>query len=395
MPVRSSVATAGTVVGMDLPVSGSTSPGYEGVRDAFVRNFTDHGEVGAAVCVIHDGEVVVDLVGGWIDDDRTRTWSAETICDFYSVGKALLGLLLLQQVDAGRVGLDDTVGSVWPEFATGGKERATVRQALCHQAGVPAIREPLTNDDLYDWDRMTTALAATPAWFEPGSRHVYHTNTYGHLIGELVRRTSGRMPHDALAELAGPLDAEVHFGVPRDQQHRCAQVLWRPDMEIPEMTHEELAALEGDVAMVANSYFNPPGYASVGVVNTPEWRSAQIGSTSGHGSAVGIARVYEALRQNGRLLSEDLLAEAVRPASTGPCPALGETVTFGLGFTPTTARRPLGPNPGAFGHFGTGGSLGFCDREGGVAFGYVMNRVIPRWQSRCNRALIDAVYASH
>lgn len=379
---------------VDIPVSGTVAPGFEGVRDAFVGNFVERGELGAAVCVLHRGDVVVDLVGGWADEARTRTWGPDTICDFYSVGKALLGLLLLRQVDAGLVGLDDEIAGVWPEFACGHKEHATIRQALCHQAGVPAIREPLTNDDLYDWNRMTSALAATEAWFEPGSRHVYHTNTYGHLIGELIHRTSGLMPHDALAALADPLDADVHFGVPDTEQHRCAEVSWRPEMTIPELTPDELAALTGDAAMVAKGYFNPPGYASIGVVNTPAWRSCQIGSTAGHGSAVGIARIYEALREPGRLVSPELLAEAIRPASSGPCPVLGEDVTFGLGFTPTSARRPLGPNPGAFGHFGTGGSLGFCDPEGGVAFGYVMNRVIPRWQSSCNRALIDATYAA-
>ncbi len=378
---------------MDVPISGECAPAYEMVREAFADNFAERGEVGAAVCVIHDGEVVVDLVGGWADAHRTRPWQPDTICDFYSVGKALLGLLLLRQVDAGTVGLDDPIGSVWPEFATGGKESATIRQALCHQAGVPAIREPLSNDDLFDWSKMAGALARTPAWFTPGSRHVYHTNTYGHLIGELVHRTSGVMPGDALATLARPLDADVHFGVPDADQQRCAELLWSPGQEIPELSAEELARLTGDTAIVANSYFNPPGYASIGVVNTPAWRASQIGSTSGHGSARGIARIYAALGEEDRLLSDDLLAEATRPQSTGHCPVLGEEVTFGLGFTPTTERRPLGPNDGAFGHFGTGGSLGFCDREGGIAFGYVMNRVIPRWQSSCNRALIDAVYA--
>lgn len=379
---------------MDAPINGFCADEFASVGEAFATNFAERGEIGAAICVISQGDVVVDLVGGWRDQQQSQPWQSDTLCDFYSVGKALLGLLLLRQVDAGRVGLDDEIGTVWPEFACAGKEHATIRQALCHQAGVPAIREPLTNDDLYDWDRMTEALAATQAWFEPGSRHVYHTNTYGHLIGELVHRTSGLMPHEALAEITAPLGADVHFGVPEPEQHRCADVVWRPTMDVPELTPTELATLTGDTSMVAHSYFNPPGYASIGVVNTSAWRSSQIGSTSGHGTARGIARVYEALRHPGELLSEALLAEATSPASTGPCPVLGETVTFGLGFTPTTQRRPLGPNPRSFGHFGTGGSLGFCDRVGGIAFGYVMNRVIPRWQSSCNRALIDAVYAS-
>jgi CubicO group peptidase (beta-lactamase class C family) len=142
------------------------------------------------------------------------------------------------------------------------------------------------------------------------------------------------------------------------------------------------------------SYFNPPGYCSAGVVNTPEWRRAQVPATNGHGTARGVARIYAALLEPERLLSPALLAEATRPQSEGYCPTLGEDVTFGLGFKPTTARRPFGPNPGSFGHFGTGGALGFADPDAGIAFGYVMNHVIPRWQSTRNRSLMNAVYAS-
>ena len=129
------------------------------------------------------------------------------------------------------------------------------------------------------------------------------------------------------------------------------------------------------------SYFNPAGYSSVGVVNTTAWRSAAVPSTNGHGTAGGIARLYGALLEPDRLLSRDLLAEAASPQSQGYCPVLGEDVTFGLGFYPTTPRRRFGPNPRSFGHFGTGGAVGFADPDAGVAFGYVMNHVIPRWQS--------------
>jgi CubicO group peptidase (beta-lactamase class C family) len=307
------------------------------------------------------------------------------------VGKALLGLLLLQLVDAGRVGLDDTIASVWPEFGAAGKDRATIRHALCHRAGVPAIRERLTDEDLFDWERMTGALAATEPWWVPGERHAYHTNTYGHLVGELIRRVGGSTPGDALRATSEPLGADVWIGVPLDQQQRCAEVLWAWPEPIPEV---DVDRLTGDHLLNALSHFNPPGYSSVGVVNTPAWRSAQIGSTCGQGSASGIGRIYAALAEPDRLLSQDLLREATSAQSTGYCPILHEDVTFGLGFTPTTPRRAFGPNPGSFGHFGTGGALGFADPVAEVGFGYVMNHVIPRWQSSRNRALIDALYAS-
>jgi CubicO group peptidase (beta-lactamase class C family) len=372
-------------------ISGSCIDAFGAVREAFAANFTERGEVGGAVCVIVDGQVVVDLVGGWADRHRQRPWQPTTMVDFYSVGKAIVGLLLLQLVDAGLIGLDDPIASVWPEFARGGKGAATVRHALSHQAGVPAIREPLTNDDLWQWDRMTAALAATEAWWEPGTRHAYHTNTYGHLVGEIIRRVSGEMPGTRLRTVAEGMDADLWFGVPLPEQHRCAEVIWDSPMG---STTVELDGLTGDPLLVALGYFNPPGYSSIGVVNTTEWRSAQVPSTNGHGTAAGVARFYAALLEPGRLISPGLLAEATSVQSEGFCPVLGEEMAFGLGFKPTIARRPFGPNPRSFGHFGTGGAVGFADPDAGVAFGYVMNHVIPRWQSSRNRALIDALYRS-
>jgi CubicO group peptidase (beta-lactamase class C family) len=342
------------------------------------------------VCVLIDGRTAVDLVGGWADTQRSEPWSPDTLVNFYSVGKAIVALLALRLVDRGLIGLDDPVASVWPEFGEGGKDQVTLRQALCHQAGVPAIRQPLTNSDLWQWERMTAALAATAPWWEPGTRHAYHTNTYGHLIGEIVRRVSGDTPGQQLRSLAGPLDADIWFGVPRPQHPRCADIIWNgsTDIEI------DFGELTGDDLMIMLSYFNPAGYSSVGVVNTASWRSAQVPSTNGHGTARGLALLFAALTPPPGLLSADLLAEATTTQSTGFCPVLGEDVTFGLGFTPTTARRSFGPNPRSFGHFGTGGAVGFADPQSGVAFGYVMNDVIPRWQSTRNRALITALYDS-
>ena len=239
---------------------------------------------------------------------------------------------------------------------------------------------------------MTAALAATEPWWQPGERHAYHTNTYGHLVGELVHRAGGTMPGDALRALAEPLGADVWFGVPPEEQDRCADVIWASDASFA--VTSTWPTLSGDTLMNALAHLNPPGYSSIGVVNTPTWRQAQIGSTGGHGSASGLARVYAALAVPDRLLSHDLLREATRPQSVGPCPMLGDEVTFGLGFAPTTARRPFGPNPGSFGHYGSGGALGFADPVAGVGFGYVMNHLIPRWQSNRNRALVDAVYAA-
>jgi CubicO group peptidase (beta-lactamase class C family) len=379
---------------VDIPVSGQCDSRFRAVRDEFVRNFGERGEVGAAVCIVVDGVTVVDLAGGWADPETGTPWRLDTLVDYYSVGKAFVALLALQLVDAGLLALDEPICSVWPEFAAAGKEGATLRHALCHRAGVPAIRAPLRNDDLWDWDRMAGALAATAPWWEPGTRHAYHTNTYGHLIGEVVRRVSGESCGRRLAALAGPLQADLFVGVPPAERGRCAEVLFESPGP-PAALDEALEAMpEGDARMEMLSYFNPPGYSSMGVVNTAAWRSAEVPSTNGHGTARGVARLYAALLEPGRLLSTDLLAEATSAQSSGYCPILHEDVTFGLGFKPTVPRRPFGPNPGSFGHFGTGGAVGFADPAGGVAFGYVMNHVIPRWQSTRNRSLIGALYRS-
>jgi CubicO group peptidase (beta-lactamase class C family) len=375
---------------VDVPVSGLCDPGFEQVRREFIDNFATRGEIGAGVCVLVDGRIVVDLVGGWTDDTHREPWSPDSLVNFYSVGKALVALVALQLLAEHAVDLDRPVAMLWPEFAAAGKGEATIRQALCHRAGVPALRPSLTNEDLWSWSRMADALAATKPWWPPGTRHAYHTNTYGHLIGELVRRLSGESCSARLRALAAPLQADVWFGMPAEEQRRCVDIQWAGS----DNTAVEWDGLSGDDYMVMRSYFNPPGYSSVGVVNTPAWRSAEVPSTNGHGTARGVASIYAALLEPDRLLPAGLLAEAVSPQSMGYCPVLGEEVTFGLGFTPTTPRRPFGPNPGSFGHFGTGGAVGFADPQSGVAFGYVMNQVIPRWQSTRNRALIAAVFAS-
>ena len=373
----------------DVPIAGRCNPRFDEVREQFARNFVERGEVGAGLCVLVDGEPVVDLVGGWADADRTRLWRTDTLVDVYSVGKAVVALLALQLVDEGRIALDDPVASVWPEFAAGGKESATIRHALCHRAGVPAIRIPLTNADLWEWDTMTAALAATEPWWEPGTQHAYHTNTYGHLIGGIIHRVTGELPGTRLQSVAEPLGADIWCGLPEVEQARCAEVIWALG-EMPPLPDPD--TLLGDARMTQLSYFNPPGYSSMGVVNTPQWRATQIPSTNSHATAAGIARIYQGLLEPGRLLSEALLSEATSPQSVGYCPILGEEVTFGLGFKPTTERRPFGPNPASFGHFGTGGALGFADPDATVAFGYAMNHVIPRWQSSRNRSLMDALY---
>jgi CubicO group peptidase (beta-lactamase class C family) len=377
------------------PVDGSCDAAFAAVREAFTANFDD-GEIGAACAIVVDGRTVVDLWGGWADANRSRPWRANTLVNAYSVGKPIVALAVLQLVASGDLDLDASAAKWWPEL-TAGQRGATVRDALCHRAGIPSIRRPLTNDALWDWDTMTAAVAATEPWWEPGSKHGYHTNTYGFLVGELARRVTGRLPGDWLAsEVARALGADLFWGVGAEDQRRCADVMWQSDLLFPPGWSSP-ADLPDEQAMILLGYTNPPGISSLGVVNTAAWRGAQVPSTNLHASARGIARLYSALAAGGTIdgvtvIDSDVLAEATTTQSEGWCPFLEREVSFGLGFQPTRPDRPFGPNAGSYGHFGTGGALGFADPAAGVAFGYVMNAVKPRWQNSRNRALMDAFY---
>jgi CubicO group peptidase (beta-lactamase class C family) len=358
-------------------------PRFGAVVEAFHANFSDDDELGASCCVIVEGRVVVDVWGGWADVERTRPWQRDTLCNSYSVGKPIVALSVLQLVADGRVHLDEPAQRWWPELTT----TATVREALSHRAGVPAVREPLSNEDLWSWERMCAALARTEPWWTPGERHAYHTNTYGHLVGEIARRVTGELPGTWLRRLG----LDLHWGVDEADLGRCADVSWDGAVRIA--THEELAQLPEEPRMVFTGYFNPPGFSSQGVVNTTEWRRCQVPSTNLHATGRAIAELYAGLL-DGAVLEPSVLAEATSTQSEGWCPVLERDVRFGLGFQPTRPDRPFGPNPGSYGHFGTGGALGFADPAAGVAFGYTMNAVRPRWQSSRNRRLVDAVYES-
>jgi CubicO group peptidase (beta-lactamase class C family) len=379
-----------------VEVGGYCDAAFTAVRDAFVGNFDD-GEIGAACAVEIDGRTVVDLWGGWADEDRTRPWRDDTLVNAYSVGKPIVALAALRCVASGDLELDEAATRWWPELIAG-QRGATVRDLLCHRAAVPAIRQPLGNDALSDWDVMCRAIAATEPWWPPGSKHGYHVNTYGYLAGELARRVTGKLPGQWLREeIAGPLDADIAWGLDPEQQARCADVVWQSDTT-PPTDWSDPSGLDEEQQMMVLAYVNPPGFSSLGVVNTAAWRETQVPSTNLHATARGIARLYSALAAGGTIrgvtvLDADVLAEATTPQSEGWCPFLVREVTFGLGFQPTRADRPFGPDRGSFGHFGSGGALGFADPAASIAFGYVMNAVKPRWQNSRNRALIDALYS--
>jgi CubicO group peptidase (beta-lactamase class C family) len=337
------------------------------VSDAFAANLED--EIGAAVVVRAGGEVVVDLCGGWADAARTRPWTADTVVDVFSVGKAFIALGVL------TLGLD-LDAPAWQD--------ATLRQVLSHQAGHPAVRADVPPDAIYDWDRMVRALESQEPWWPPGSAHGYHVNTFGFLCGEIVRRAVGEPLRDRFARLAGDA-AGVTFGAPPGAD--VAEFVFDVDSDSASEGAGDIS--EARRHLLARAYFNPPGLSGLGTVNSAAWRAAEIPSANCHASARGIAAVYARLPD---LLGAEVLAEATQPCSDGEDLVLGRHTRFGLGLQLTQADRPMGPGPGAYGHFGAGGSLGFHDPDADLVFAYVCNRCEGRrWQTDRNRRLLDAL----
>jgi|SRR5579883_1200334 CubicO group peptidase (beta-lactamase class C family) len=386
-------------------VAGHCDARFRSVREAFEQNMAERGEVGAAVAVTLHGEPVVDLWGGWTDEARTRPWREDTIVNAWSVGKAVTAVCLLQQVERGLVDLDAPVARYWPEFAQAGKERLPVRYLLSHQAGLPAVRKPLPpGANILSWETMTAALAEQEPWWEPGTRFGYHTNTFGFLAGEVVRRVDGRSIGRYLREeLKEKLGIDFQSGFGPEEDERVAD--WIPYRAQPgeeaqrPWLERDPTTLEGIELARYLAYRNPPGLPNGGV-NTRIWRAAEYPSTNPHSNARAFARVFGGLACGGEiegkhLLVPELIAQANTIQADGEDAVLGRPNRFGLGFQLTIPGvRPLGPGAHSFGHYGNGAVLGFADPDAGLGFGYVCNRSGRSWRDPRNIALVDAVYAS-
>lgn len=384
------------------PVAGHADPRFVRVREAFAANFADEDEIGAGVCVMVDGRVVVDLWGGHRDPDRRRPWERDTLVNAYSVGKGVVSMLLLGAVEAGALSLDAPAARTWPELGAEGKDRVSVRELASHQGGLPSVRERLPEGAWADWSLMCSALAGQRPWWEPGTAHGYHTNTFGFLVGELIRRGTGVPIGEALRRVVAALAADgFWFGLPAREHRRVAEVVApQAVLRTPEQWARAFPP-SGDPEhdlMVWHGYFNPSGLSGIGSVNTPAWREAVVPSTNGHGSARAVAALYAALLRPPPALrglpwpGAGLVREAATVHVDGPDRVLGRPSRFGIGFQVSGEERRLGRGEHGFGHYGYGGALGFADPDAGLAFGYLMNRPGARWQTHRAQRLVDAVY---
>jgi CubicO group peptidase (beta-lactamase class C family) len=372
----------------------------QGVRDAFAENFAQGAEVGATVAATVDGKLVVDLWAGHADAARTRPWTRDTIVDIASSTKGLTTICAHRLVDAGLLDLEAPVARYWPEFAQAGKATIPVHFLLSHRAGLPAIDEHLPTEALYDWNRMTSALAAQKPWWEPGTRHGYHIFTFGYLIGEVVRRITGKSVGTYFREeVAEPLGLDCHIGLAAEHDARVAEFIAVPPP--PAGQSDVLAALLKQAGpMVEKAHLNPPW--TFADRNTRAWRAAEIPAGNAHTTARALARVYGALACGGevdgvRVMSAASIERARTVQDTGPDAVLfGLPTRFGLGFSlPSNGVGFGAASASAFGCPGGGGSIGFADPEARVGFGYVMNQAQDAMppDPRALR-LIDALYAS-
>jgi CubicO group peptidase (beta-lactamase class C family) len=389
-------------------ISGIWHPTFRRVRDEFLRNFTQRGEVGASVCVMVGGVPVVDLWGGIANPVTNQPWQKDTLVHVWSCTKGVTALCAHLLASRGQLDLDAPVVQYWPEFGQQGKEGTTVEMLMSHKAGVPAIRQPLPQGALYDWEFMTETLAAEEPFWVPGTRHGYHALTFGFLVGELVRRISGR-PLDVFfrEEIALPLGLDFWLTLPVSEDDRVAPSI-PADPPAPPFPAWLLLALTDPTSIPALIFFNNGGYLVPGEADTRAAREAVIGATGGITNARGLCRLYSELARprvpwRPSLVEVASLVRMSRPISAG-FDQFGQIPSrFTAGYIKSMDNRRGTPgnqdtgmlSEDAFGHSGFGGSIGFADPRAGLSLGYAMNRqgpgtlLNPRGQS-----LVDAAYRS-
>jgi CubicO group peptidase (beta-lactamase class C family) len=340
------------------------------IRRLFESNLASGDDLGASFAATTDGELVVDLWGGWADDARTRPWQQDTIVNVYSITKTMTALVALILADRGELNYAAPVAHYWPEFAANGKADVTVGHLVSHSAGLSGWRAPISIEDLYDWDKATSLLAAQAPFWKPGSAPGYHGYTFGYLVGEVVRRITGQSLGTFFRrEIAAPLDADFHIGLEPEHDPRVADLIppERPSVDA------------GSPNPLMENMIHNPGTTPL-TTRTRAWRAAEIPAAGGHGHARSVVQVQTILANGGvaagkRFLSEAGCRRALEPQIVGTDLVLGIPAAYGLGF----GLNPMISLPGRNCLFwgGAGGSLVIIDMDRRATCAFVMNKMRP------------------
>jgi CubicO group peptidase (beta-lactamase class C family) len=357
------------------PLDGEAAPGWEGVREAFAANLADGFELGASCAVYHRGRKVVDVWGGWADKARTIPYGHDAMQLVFSTSKGVAAILLAQLVERGQVDPDAPLAEYWPEFAAAGKGAVTVGQAVSHQAGLASVDRPLSLEEALAWDPVVEALAAQAPLWELGTGHGYHALTYGWIVGELLRRVTGHRPGELLAaEASHPLDLDLWFGLPAEEEPRVVPLVGAEPPSDPEVLKVMLAVMGpgtlGGRALSLDGTFG-------NVWNRRDVHAAELLAAGAIGDARSLARLYAACigEVDGvRLLRPETVDRVRAVRSDGPDKCLVVPTRFGLGFMLPSEFEPMG-GEGSFGHPGAGGSVAWALPEADLAVAYVMNRM--------------------
>jgi CubicO group peptidase (beta-lactamase class C family) len=351
-------------------IHGFAHDGFEKVRDTFTDNFASKGDIGASFCVTRNGETVVDLWGGYADAAKTKPWVKDTIINVYSTTKTMTALTALVLADRGLIDFDAPVAKYWPEFAANGKANIKVSHLMSHSAGLSGWKEKIKKQDLYDWEKMTSLLAAQSPFWEPGTAPGYHALTQGYLVGEVIRRVTGKSVGTVFREeIADPLHADFWIGLPASEDHRVAELIPPPPGE---------AVGDGGATQdeIQKNMATNPGI-HVAETKTRAWRGAEIPAAGGTGNARSVAEIQAILANGGmakgkRFLSEAGVRKVLEPQIEGMDKVMGVSARFGMGFGLAGGMVPL-PNANTIFWGGYGGSIVIIDMDARMTLSYVMN----------------------
>jgi CubicO group peptidase (beta-lactamase class C family) len=354
-------------------IDGTCVERFASVRHELEQCLDTGDDLGASIVVDVDGEVAVDLWGGYRDEARTQPWQRDTITNVWSTTKTVTSLAALMLVDRGELDVDARVARYWPEFGAAGKGNVLVRHLLSHTSGVSGLDQPAVAEDLYDWEKSTARYAAQAPWWPPGSASGYHALNFGHLIGEVVRRITGMSLKQFVAdEIAGPLGADFQIGAAEHDWDRIADVLPPPPLPI------DFAALGAD-SLTVKTFTGP--FVEATVANTPGWRQADIGAANGHGNARSVARIMSVISRGGevdgvRLLRPETIELIFSEQASGVDLACGVPLRFGIGYgLPEPVTIPYIPAEKICFWGGWGGSLIIMDVGRRMTVAYMMNKM--------------------